>query len=244
MADSLFRYPDISDPIFPELRNLATISFSSEENDLGKTKIITGYAHSLFTHNGDNEPSSSDPLTILKEAKSGKSFRCVEYSILACALLWAYDIPARMVGLKTRDVEIRKYGAGHVVIEFWDNNFHKWIMCDVQWGIIPKHKDSYLSAYELGERLNDSLTIQYEPVANSRFNAKDTQKYGSWVKEHLYFIDTPSQVSFADTDKRKEQITMLVPEGVKPPKMFQNMFVMNAVYTNSVADFYPNYGAF
>lgn len=238
-----FKYPDINDSVFLELKTIAGITVNSSMDELEKTKIIIGYAHSLFTHDGDNTPSALDPVTIIKEAKAGKSFRCVEYSLLANALLWAYEIKARVVGLKTKDVETREYGAGHVVIEFWSNKHKKWIMCDVQAGIVPKADDVPLSALELGKELDQNTKIEFVPVSNSRFSARreyDGKKtYMDWIREYLFFYDTPVEITFEDVDLVKQRIAMLVPLDVEPPIMFQGMFKMNAIYTHSVPDFYP-----
>jgi len=237
-----FKYPDINDPVLSELRNIANITFSPGASELERTKVIIGITHGLFTHNGDNEPSSIDPITIIKEAQVGMSFRCVEYCLLANALLWAYGIGSRVIGLKTSDVETRKYGAGHVVIEFWNSEIQKWVMCDVQAGIIPKLEDVLLSSLELGESINDN-SLSYTVVDNSRFSHdgmfKDLSSYKDWVREYLYFFDTPIKTTFVNIDRRKEQIAMLIPLEVSPPKSFQGMFTMNAIYTHSTLDFYP-----
>ena len=150
-TDIKFKYPDPNDPVLANLKNSADIVLINNTNSFQMAKIIIGYCHNLFTHNGDNKPTKNDPLTILNEAKNGSQFRCVEYCLLAVGLLWAYKIPARIIGLKTRDVETRDYGAGHVVIEFWDNDQKKWVMCDVQWGCFPISNGKYLSALELKE---------------------------------------------------------------------------------------------
>ena|ERR1035437_185545 len=62
----ILKYPDINDPVLSELKRLAAITIDSNASELEIIKVIVGYAHSLFTHNGDNIPSSSDRLTILK----------------------------------------------------------------------------------------------------------------------------------------------------------------------------------
>lgn len=237
-----FDYPIANDPMLAELKLLADIRLYSSKDELENVKEIIGYAHSLFTHSGDSTPTASDPLTILREAKTGKSFRCVEYSILAAGLLWANDIPARTIGLKTNDVETRQYGAGHVVIEFWSEQFNKWIMSDVQAGIIPMSDQLLLSAYELAQKVNSNEVVTYIPVTGARFSGAgeyDSQpSYTDWIKEYLYFIDTPIHLTLGDEDRCQQQIAMLVPDGITPPKMFQGMFEMNALYTGSVSDFY------
>lgn len=243
--DVSFHYPDLDSPVFSELRELANIRLQPEASEVQKAKTIIGYAHGLFGHDSDNEPSAFEPVTIIKEAQAGKSFRCVEYSLLATALLWAYGIPARMVGLKTSDVDSRAYGAGHVVLEFWSNELNKWIMSDVQAGVMPIYDDKLLSAFELRNLIYEDTPLNYVSVEGSRFIKNDMfaseTAYSEWVKEYLYFIDTAKEVSFAEMDRRKELIIMLVPLGIESPKMFQNMFVMNAIYTHSVLDFYPEY---
>jgi Transglutaminase-like superfamily len=234
-----FQYPDKNAPLFAELKKLTNIQLDPIASQLDQAVAIISYAHGLFTHDGDNEPSSFDPLTIIKEAQAGQSFRCVEYSHLAAALLWAHAIPARTIGLKTSDVETREYGAGHVVIEFWDGT--KWIMCDVQAGIIPTSDGQGLSAFGLGERIRQDLAVDGIELVNSRFsNSFGTiSDYCKWIAEYLYFYDTPLKLNFEPiVDRREEQIVMLVPLGVKPPEMFQGLFKMNAIYMQSVKGFY------
>ena len=245
-ANFRFQYPIRTNPVLAELKVAAGLELHGGD-ELEKAKIIIGYAHGLFAHNGDNQPSAADPLTILEEAKAGKSFRCVEYSTLAAGLLWAHGIPARTIGLKTEDVETREYGAGHVVIEFWDDGKQKWIMSDVQAGVIPTSAGVPLSAYELRQKLEGDDAIVYLPVAHSRFTPNapygDKPSYSGWIKEYLYFIDTPAALTLGNEDKPKQQIVMLVPAGAKPPIMFQGMLRMNAIYMHNVADFYPKYEA-
>jgi hypothetical protein len=239
-----FKYPAINSnsPVLSELRNVANIKFSPDTGELERAKVIIGFAHGLFAHNGNNEPSSIDPIAIIKKARAGKPFRCVEYCLLANALLWAYGISSRIIGLKTSDVETRKYGAGHVVIEFWSNEMQKWVMCDVQAGIILKLKNILLSSLELGENINNQ-SLNYVTIVNSRFSHdgmfKDLVSYKDWIREYLYFFDTPIETTFANTDRRKQRIIMLVPQEVIPPKSFQGMFIMNVIYTYSALDFYP-----
>lgn len=238
-----FSYPSKDDAKFAELKNLTQITYEPGIISMEKAKHIIGYAHGLFTHNGDNEPTASDPLTILKEAQAGQSFRCVEYCILAAALLYAHGITARLIGLKTSDVEFRKYGAGHVVIEYWDTFLQKWLMCDVQAGIFPTSHEAPLSAFEFGEKIKLNQKLEYMVVKRSRFASDgkyaNLHDYIDWVREYMYFYDTPIEMTFQNIDRTAQPIAMLVPVGVKPPILFQGLFDMNATYTHSVKDFYP-----
>lgn len=240
-----FRYPDLNDPLFPELKSITNINVDTLP-EIKKVKKISGYVHSLFFHSRSNRLSSLNPITIIKEARGGKSFRCVEHSFLTVSLLWAYGIPARMVGLKTKDMETRETEAGHVIAEFWSSKFQKWIMIDVQFGIIPKYKKDFLSALKLGEKLDQGLTVEYILVSQSRFSPEtDTKKYTKWIHPYLYFFDTALNLkSLANTteqDRVSDKRLMLIPLGVVPPKVFQKTISINAIYTHSILDFYPPY---
>lgn len=246
-----FKYPNLNDSLFFELRNITNINIDAL-SEIEKVKKISGYVHSLFSHNGNNIPSSLDPITIIKEARKGKSFRCVEYSFLAANLLWAYGIPVRTVGLKTKDMETRKKFAGHVIVEFWSFEFQKWIMLDVQFGIILKYKKGFLSAIELGERLDQGLSVECISIVQSRFSSEintkkqkflNSIKYTEWIHQYLYFFDTLLDLRLKTTeqDRISDKRVMLIPIGVNPPKVFQKTIFINAIYTHSILDFYPPY---
>lgn len=238
-----FSYPYPQAAIFAELRDLTGIDLTGQSSDLEKVKTIAGYAHGLFDHDGDATPSAFDPVTIIQEAKAGKNFRCVEYGFLTTALLWAYGIPARVIGFMTSDVEIRDYGAGHVAAEFYSTEQKKWIMLDVQYGIMPTYKDVPLSAQELGQILDEGIEPTYELVNGSKFSAaNDARTYDKWIHEYLYFFHVPLEIKFIkgytqDESNAAERI-ILVPVGVVSPKVFQRVGKIKAQYTHSLIDFY------
>lgn len=66
-----------------------------------KVKIILDWTSKQWKHSGSNQPAKSDAISILEEAKTGKSFRCVEYGIVSSAALNSIGIPARVLALKT-----------------------------------------------------------------------------------------------------------------------------------------------
>ena len=98
---------------------------SDAKNDTEKALRIVHWVHSQWQHNGSNKPQNGDAVSILAEAKDGKNFRCVEYGIVATACLNAAGLKARIVGLTTKDVETRQYGAGHVLLEVYLNDLQK-----------------------------------------------------------------------------------------------------------------------
>lgn len=240
-----FQYPDMESAYFKDLSHFANISISENILEIDKVKIISGYVHNLFSHNGDNVPSLMDPVTIINEARQGKSFRCVEYSYLAQALVLANGIVARIIGLKTKDVEIRLSGAGHVVLEFWSKDFLKWVMVDVQEGVIPVSNGVPLSCFEFANRIENGKDFEFNNVTDSKFNIeKDSNEYADWVKQYLYYFDTGVEVfsiNITDQDRFTKQKIMLIPIDEIGPKIFQNKIpIINTIYTNSLLDFYPN----
>ena len=239
-VDFIFEYPDSNDQIFSELKNITGFNLNSDKNEIEKAKIITDYVHNLFQHSGDNKPSSLNPVTIINEAREGKSFRCVEYSHLTTALLWAFNIPSRSVSLKTKDMETREIGAGHVVVEFYSSEYNKWIMIDVQEGVLFKSENAYLSAFELSEKINNNTPIEFITTDNSNYPKKEV--YTKWIKEYLYFFETPIKIDFegiiTNEDRLNAKRLMLVPLDSENPKVFQKIFPINAIYTHSILDFY------
>lgn len=108
-------------------------SFVSESNDdYSKLKAVVQWASSRWKHDGGNDPNTSSPIEILRLAKEGKNFRCVEYSLIAAAAASVIGMPSRVVGLRRSDVETADYGAGHVVAEVWLKSLKKWVFADSQ----------------------------------------------------------------------------------------------------------------
>jgi hypothetical protein len=131
-------------------------------------------------------------------------------------------------------------GAGHVVVEYWDKDYDKWVMCDPQEGVIPFSKEVLLSAYELGQEILKDASVSYEKVVNARFVDEDAKHYQSWIKDYLYYFDIAIEPNYSITNEGRlvERKLMLVPKGEVGQKIFQGKFPINAEYTISVDDFY------
>ncbi|CAA9580427.1 MAG: hypothetical protein AVDCRST_MAG86-2717 [uncultured Truepera sp.] len=97
------RYPFVFAPTdAPELHELRErygleALVKDSENDLEKVRRLCAWVHLRWQHDGLNEPSSPDPLTILEEAAQGKSFRCVEYGIVVAACTAGLGLPSRVL---------------------------------------------------------------------------------------------------------------------------------------------------
>ncbi len=204
-------------------------------DDLEKVNLILHWVHTRWNHNGNNTPEKPDAISILEEAAGGKNFRCVEYGIVSSACLNAIGLKARVLGLKTEDVETRKYGAGHVAAEVYLPDRQKWVFLDGQWDAIPLLHGQPLNAVEFQKAIAENLH-DLEILSNS-----NTSKfiYVNWIYPYLYYLDT----GFDQTEERRKingkQNLMLVPLGAKEPHVFQIKYpIDNCLYTHAVKDFY------
>ncbi|UYZ64764.1 transglutaminase-like domain-containing protein [Hymenobacter weizhouensis] len=203
--------------------------------DLARVQALCAWVSRQWKHNGTNEPSKSDPLTILREAAQGKQFRCVEYGIVLSGALASLGIPARVLALKMADVETRKTGAGHVLTEVWLRDQQKWVLVDGQWDVIPFLNGVPLNAVELQKALAErapGFTVQ-SPRGTT------AQKYARWIQPYLYYFDINFDQRFGT--KTERGALMLVPAGASNPTVFQRKYPLkHLTYTNSVASFYAS----
>jgi hypothetical protein len=212
------------------------------KTDTEKTLKILHWVHNRWKHDGENEPKKSDAISILEEAKQGKRFRCVEYGIVATACLNAVGLKTRVLGLKTKDVETRQYGAGHVLLEVFLNDLKKWALIDGQFDVMPVLNGTPLNAVEFQKAIAEN--IKALEIKSSLGSIKN--RYIDWVYPYLYYFDVSFDNREGDIEKnkisRKGQL-MLVPIGATKPTVFQiTDKIDDCLYTNSLNDFYapPN----
>jgi hypothetical protein len=210
-----------------------------KKTDTDKALAILHWVHQQWKHNGSNEPRKSDAISILEEAKEGKLFRCVEYGIVATACLDAVGLKSRVLGLKTKDVETRESGAGHVLLEVYLADLGKWAMMDGQWDTMPTRKGVPLNAVEFQQ----AVTTDYKNVEIKGFSQVSKRNYISWIYPYLYYFDVKFDNREGLTAGRRQvqgkYSLMLVPTGAKKPTVFQRTNSIGLVaYTNSLKDFY------
>jgi hypothetical protein len=239
-----FVYPDhTADTYLTTLKQEHLASAASNQgNDLQHVLAIVNWTHSLWRHNGRNEPSRQDALTIIKEAKEGKNFRCVEYARVSADALLALGIKARVLALKTKNAETKKSGAGHVLTEAWLPAYEKWVLADAQFNLVPTVDNVPLNAVELQQAIAAKRKITFVdasgPVSEGRGN-----RYLRFITPYLYFFDVEldqQQIPYAKKFKIDQASSlMLVPLGARNPAVFQKRFPLDYVmYTNSLKDFY------
>lgn len=208
-------------------------------NDTEKALRMVNWVHKQWNHNGMNEPSKPDALTILAEAKQGKQFRCVEYGTVTAAALNAIGLPARRLGLKMKEVETVEYGAGHVLLEVYLPDLKKWVMLDGQFDVMPVLNNVPLNAVEFQQ----AIANNYNKLEIRSLSGTSKMQYINWIYPYLYYFDVrfDNREGIA-LDRMKidgKQSLMLVPVGAKEPKIFQIKNPINyCKYTTSIAAFY------
>ena len=230
------------DPIFVEnFRTFANIEklLQGINKDYEKAILITNWVHNQWKHNGINEPSVAEPIQILKEAKLGKKFRCVEYSIVLHAALNCYGVKSRVLYLRPHDVETRPFGAGHVVVECYLENMGKWALFDPQVNIHFEKNGIPLNAVELQRELNTSSEDVLMLVSNARLAKRLKTRYSKWICKYLYYFHTDQVAVFPPKYPRTQIV--LMPLNAKAPAKFQGSAIREKIIpTNSYKAFYPN----
>lgn len=219
-----------------QLRNTYQLDkiIAGKKTDFDKVKAICGWARQRWEHNGVNTPLKNDPISILEEAATGKSFRCVEYGIVVSGALNAVGIPARTLALKMEHADTVSFGAGHVVAEAYLRDQKKWVMVDGQFNVIPMLKDTPLNAVELQQALATGAP-DLKVVSFSGTKAAD---YFPWIAPYLFYFNTRLDNRFGV--ERGPNSIMLVPKGAKNLTVFQKTLpIQDMAYTHSLADFYP-----
>lgn len=241
-----FYYADtLANDYLSELRTSYQIDLLIKEkkSDLEKIMAVLDWTSKQWDHNGSNNPSKQDALTILKEAREGKQFRCVEYGIVATAALNSIGIRARTLGLKTRDVEKVMRGAGHVVSEVYSTELEKWIFIDPQFNILPVANGKPLNGVEFQKAIFNKNTDLKIINLQGELSKEETENYINWVGKYLFYFDVLFDQKTLNSDKfttinGMTKIT-LVPVGKKEPRIFQRRYKIDySYYTHSLNDFY------
>jgi hypothetical protein len=240
-----FIYPDTTGNLFLrklKMENNLIPLIAKASSDKDRALILLNWTHDQWLHNGSNAPSKPDALTILKEAKLGRQFRCVEYGTVSASALLAVGMKARRLGLQARDVETCKNGGGHVLAEVWLADLQKWALIDGQFNIMPVLNGIPLNAVEFQKAI---VSKQAFVLVNSlgEISKKDRKKYLHFVPPYLFYFtcnydqrQVASDSIYRTTGKPS---VMLVPLKAKEPTVFQRRYPNDSFdYTRSLNDFY------
>jgi hypothetical protein len=240
-----FLYPDtLQNTYLRTLRDTYSLKtlLGEDNNEQSQVLKMLDWTHRRWTHNGSNEPTKPDALTILAEAKDGKNFRCVEYATVLTDALLSLGYHARTLALKSRDAEICKTGAGHVLSEVFLTEKNKWALIDAQFNIMPVLNGVPLNAVELQKAIVEQQAFELINV-NGKVAKAGKRNYTAFIAPYLYFFETAfdNRASESGPLASYENKThlMLVPIGAKQPTVFQQRFPIDyCVYTHALAAFY------
>jgi hypothetical protein len=244
-----FTYPDAQTDT--NLQRLQTNYHFDEvvknaKSEQEKVLIMLNWVRGRWEHNGWNDAKTNNACMILERAEKGEKFRCVEYGIVLKNALLAVGLKARALGLMTRDVEITKVGAGHVLSEVWLKDKQKWALVDAQFNAMPVLDGIPLNAVELQAAIIQKKDFRFVNI-KGELTPEERKKYMAFIPHYLYY----SSINFDQRTLPRDKILkidgkvalMLVPEGAKNPTVFQRKYPINyLLYTTSIADFYaaPN----
>jgi hypothetical protein len=216
-------------------------SLIADNNDeLSKILTIMKWVRDQWEHDSDNVAEFDDPIYILEQAQQGKKFRCVEYSFVTSECLLSLGYNVRSVGLMTRDVSNVKEGGGHVINEYYSNDFKKWVFIDTQFDVVTLKDGVPLNSIELQRAIahNDDFEIINLSRSISR------KEYIEFIGPYLYYFSVSLKnepILWRDRILGTKKDLTLLPIGAKEPKYFQYLFLLNtSYYTNSLKDFYPH----
>ncbi len=169
---------------FPDYKNLRElkkhIPAYGRFNEIEKFRKFLSWVHNQFAHDPENQPKNSNPLTILKEAKSKKMFTCKEYAVLLTACLLANGHPARLIALLKEDYQYGK-GKGHWVTEVWSDCKEKWILLDPQNNCYWKFGNEILNAYEIRNFVAENQIAKLNPIS-TKYSGKEMKKWLEYFK--------------------------------------------------------------
>lgn len=221
------------------LLNLA--GFEALQNDkLPEMDIaikLMEFTNKAWQHSGVNIPSSPDPISIIREAREGSKFRCVEYSIVLQALLSASGITSRVLYLRTEDVETRTSGAGHVVVEAYIHEFGKWVMFDPQMNLYISSGKTPLNAMEIKSNiaLNKKLSIHSSNLLLFLLR----RLYLKWISKYLAYLVADQVQCYPSQYPRTQYV--LKDSSLKMFTKFQGTDINDDLIDVPFENFYPIY---
>lgn len=200
------------------------------KDDYERLQRLTAWASRRWTH-GPGRPSHDDPLTILREAKQGKRFLCVHYSMVLAAAARAYGMPARVLGLMPADVGTNDND--HVAVEVWVARWKKWVLADGQFGTIATLDGTPLNAAEL----RNAVAVESRALACS-VGAAACRRWTNWIAPYAYHLGVWQDQRLFEHEARAQLI--LSPLGAARPVKVRNGvdFFRRATFTTNADLFY------
>jgi hypothetical protein len=234
------RFDDWSGPKMKELRERYHLRevIAGKKTELERQMALLTWVHGRWSHDGWNDPSHDDALTILAEAEAGKHFRCVQYSVTLAQALQAVGYPARKVGLK-RDNSSFGVGKGHVVTEAWNNDLGKWILLDGQNGATWQDGGRFLDAAEVRERFLGGRADRLRMVNHGSPWFKEwnePEERAGWIG-YFDHLDYSADNAIFDHGSSRLELDLVRPG--RPPELLFQGDPLRQAQVHEVARIYP-----
>lgn len=221
------KYDHRDDPELQKLRSEFGLDLvvRGSRDDIDALARLADWTSKQWEHKDGQSASKPDPLTILREAKSGGRFNSRDYAIVLASA-------AESIGLKARVVDLFSKNAGnqsesHSVIEAWIPALNKWVLADGQYGVVPEARNMPLNAVELQKALAEDV-----PVGCRGTSLDECSDWKMAILPSLYYFKV------ADDQRRfegkPEKQLVLVPVGAAEPQKI----AANATYTSNPKAFY------
>lgn len=233
-----FYFNKFHNPILTQLREQYALEgvIAGARSDLERVERLARWVSLRWAHSREARPQKADPLAILDRASRGERFACLEYSFVLAGCLNSVGIRARVIDLMPLDVESRRIGAVHVVVEAFLPDRRKWVMADGQFGAVPVLKGYPLNAVELQAVLAKGTSgLTFVGLADSL-----DAGYREWIVEYLHFFQTlfDGRIHGTQLPKRVRGGLILVPLGSERPRTFLGSESPVKDQTSVLAEFY------
>lgn len=230
-----FRWSDPRDDYLVRLRAECPppVAVLADQDELATVVALCAWVHQLWEHSGGNDTGADDPIAIIRQARLGRSFRCVEYAAVLGGCLNAFGIRARSIALKKHDVETALSEAGHVATEAFLVHEQRWVFLDAQFNFIAFPSGVLMNAVELRAALDEQGAL------GAAAHRSEFAEYLEWLKPYLFYLDVRLDNRIGAPD-RSDRSLMLVPVDADKPTIMQRHWLIEAMtYTHSLSTFYP-----
>jgi len=208
---------------FRETYQLDTL-YKAGESTLHRATKLLHRTNRQWQHNGGNSAGTSNAITILERAANGERFSCAEYAIVFATAASAAGIPARVLNLKTKDVETSTSGAGHSLAEAYIKELEKWVMFDPQSDLVTYYNTIPLNAVELTIAIQNHRN-QLRSFFRGKWGSNNlTGQVINWFLPYLYSFDVSLDNRFTVSKKytcANNDKLFLIPRDEKAPTVFQ-----------------------
>ena len=200
---------------------------------------IMDWVSSRWVHDGSISSSTMNTLEILKAAKSGRNFSCIEYAKVMSDILTALGYISRVVGITTNDIAYGSIGEGHAVSEVWSNTLQKWIFIDPQFSIHAKYKGQFLNFYEMYELKKKGKYYDIEFEVSESYCKVNGRNKKDIIKEYKEFLSR--YFSYMMIDIIKDGKSILLIYGLDGKDQFltsQGGNGKTSIFTDDIDDMY------